>query len=145
MIGDLGHFEENGAPLAGVAQVAMQQGAYVAKLISKRLRGDVQPGANVRPFHYFDKGTLAVIGRAAAVGEIGPLRISGLLAWLVWLLIHLMYLVEFSNRILVFIHWGFLYLTFDRGARLITGSDTLPPVPSGTRSENCDENVTVTK
>ena len=145
VIGDLGHFEENGAPLAGVAQVAMQQGAYVAKLISKRLRGDVQPGANVCPFHYFDKGTLAVIGRAAAVGEIGPLRISGLLAWLVWLLIHLMYLVEFSNRILVFIHWGFLYLTFDRGARLITGSDTLPPVPSGTRSENCDENVAVTK
>ncbi len=145
VIGDLGHFEQNGATLAGVAQVAMQQGAYVAKLIRKRLRGDVQPGAIVRPFHYFDKGTLAVIGRAAAVGQIGPLRISGLLAWLVWLLIHLMYLVEFSNRILVFIHWGFLYLTFDRGARLITGTDTLPPVPSGTRSENCEENATVTK
>ena len=145
VIGDLGHFEENGTPLAGVAQVAMQQGAYVAKLIRKRLRGDVQQSANVRPFHYFDKGTLAVIGRAAAVGQIGPLRISGLLAWLVWLLIHLMYLVEFSNRILVFIHWGFLYLTFNRGARLITGSDTLPSVSNETRPTNSEENVTVTK
>ncbi len=145
VIGDLGHFEENGAPLAGVAQVAMQQGAYVAKLIRKRLSGDIQPGAIVRPFHYFDKGTLAVIGRASAVGQIGPLRISGLLAWLVWLLIHLMYLVEFSNRILVFIHWGFLYLSFDRGARLITGSDTLPPAPNETRPTNREDKVTVTK
>src|SRR5258706_471966 len=141
VIGDLGHFEENGTALAGVAQVAMQQGAYVAKLIHKRLSGDVQPGAPARPFHYFDKGTLAVIGRAAAVGQIGPLRISGLLAWLVWLLIHLMYLVEFSNRILVFIHWGFLYLTFDRGARLITGSDTLPPVANETRPANREDKV----
>jgi NADH dehydrogenase len=145
VIGDLGHFEENGTPLAGVAQVAMQQGAYVAKLIRKRLHGDLQPGTAVRPFHYFDKGTLAVIGRAAAVGQIGPLRISGLLAWLAWLFIHLMYLVEFSNRILVFIHWGFLYLTFDRGARLITGSDTLPLAPNETRSARSGENVTVTK
>lgn len=124
VIGDLAHFEEKGAPLAGVAQVAMQQGAYVAKLIRKRLGGGLERGAAVRPFHYFDKGTMAVIGRAAAVAQIGPLRISGLLAWLVWLFIHLMYLVEFSNRILVFVHWGFLYLTFNRGARLITGSDT---------------------
>jgi len=124
VIGDLAHFEEKGTALAGVAQVAMQQGAYVAKLIRKRLSGGLEQGATVRPFHYFDKGTLAVIGRAAAVAQIGPLRISGLLAWLVWLFIHLMYLVEFSNRILVFIHWGFLYLTFNRGARLITGSDT---------------------
>ncbi len=129
VIGDLAHFEEKGAALAGVAQVAMQQGAYVARLIRKRLLADAQKGPMVRPFHYFDKGTMAVIGRAAAVAQIGPLRISGLLAWLAWLFIHLMYLVEFSNRILVFVHWGFLYLTFDRGARLITGSDTLPPVP----------------
>jgi NADH dehydrogenase len=144
VIGDLGHFEEKSTPLAGVAQVAMQQGAYVAKLIRKRLRGEAQSGA-IRPFHYFDKGTLAVIGRAAAVGQIGPLRISGLLAWLAWLFIHLMYLVEFSNRILVFIHWGFLYLTFDRGARLITGSDTLPPVPNENRPAQSEEDVTVAK
>ena len=120
VIGDLARFEENGKPLPGVAQVAMQQGAYVAKLIRERgLNGHPYP-----PFHYFDKGSLAVIGRASAVAEIGPLHMSGLLAWLTWLFVHLMYLVEFSNRVLVFVQWGFLYLTFNRGARLITGPDS---------------------
>lgn len=117
VIGDLGHFVQDGHPLPGVAQVAMQQGGYVARLIGKRLRGET-----ASPFRYFDKGSLAVIGRAAAVAQIGRLHISGLLAWLTWLFIHLMYLVEFSNRVLVFVHWGFLYLTFNRGARLITGN-----------------------
>ena len=117
VIGDLGHFVQDGQPLPGVAQVAMQQGGYVARLIGKRLHGET-----ASPFRYFDKGSLAVIGRAAAVAQIGRLHISGLLAWLTWLFIHLMYLVEFSNRVLVFVHWGFLYLTFNRGARLITGS-----------------------
>jgi len=78
----------------------------------------------VKPFHYFDKGELAVIGRASAVANIGKLHLSGLLAWLIWLFVHLMYLVEFSNRVLVFVHWGFLYLTFNRGARLITGGES---------------------
>lgn len=118
VIGDLGHFEQDGKPLPGVAPVAMQQGGYVAKLIEKRLRGET-----LGPFRYFDKGSLAVIGRASAVAQIGPLHISGLFAWLTWLFIHLMYLVEFSNRVLVFIHWGFLYLTYNRGARLITGQE----------------------
>ncbi len=118
VIGDLARFEDNGKLLPGVAQVAMQGGGYVAKLIAARLKGGTLP-----PFHYFDKGNLAVIGRAAAVAEIGKIHISGLLAWLVWLFVHLMYLVEFSNRVLVFVHWGFLYLTYDRGARLITGPD----------------------
>ena len=119
VIGDLAHFEQDGKSLPGVAQVAMQQGAYVAKLIrSRQLSKMPRP-----PFHYFDKGNLAVIGRASAVAEIGPLHMSGLLAWLTWLFVHLMYLVEFSNRVLVFVQWGFLYLTFNRGARLITGSD----------------------
>jgi NADH dehydrogenase len=119
VIGDLAHFEQGGRQLPGVAQVGMQQGAYVAKLIHRRqLNHD--PG---RPFHYFDKGNLAVIGRAAAVAEIGPFHISGLLAWLTWVFVHLMYLVEFSSRVLVFVQWGFLYLTFNRGARLITGLD----------------------
>jgi len=115
VIGDLAHFAVDGGQLPGVAQVAMQQGGYVARLIQKRLHGQTPP-----PFHYFDKGSLAVIGRAAAVAQIGPLHMSGLLAWLTWLFVHLMYLVEFSNRVLVFVHWGFLYLTFNRGARLIT-------------------------
>jgi NADH:ubiquinone reductase (H+-translocating) len=118
VIGDLAHFEQAGKALPGVAQVAMQQGAYVAKLIGERSRGRTLP-----PFHYRDKGSLAVIGRAAAVAEIGSLHISGLLAWLTWVFVHLMYLVEFSNRVLVFVQWGFLYLTFNRGARLITGPD----------------------
>jgi NADH dehydrogenase len=120
VIGDLAHFEQDGKMLPGVAPVAMQQGGYVAKLIQKRLRGEA-PAA----FHYFDKGSLAVIGRASAVADIHGLHISGLLAWLTWLFVHLMYLVEFSNRVLVFIQWGFLYLTYNQGARLITGSASL--------------------
>ena len=122
-IGDLAHFEQDGKALPGVAQVAMQQGAYLAKLIPARLRGVTVP-----PFHYFDKGSLAVIGRASAVAEIGRLHMSGLLAWLTWLFVHLMYLVEFSNRVLVFVQWGFLYITFNRGARLITGPESPSPI-----------------
>ena len=108
---------QDGKPLAGVAQVAMRQGRYAARLIERRLRGR----GPAKPFRYFDKGELAVIGRGRAVAKIRKLHLSGFVAWLIWLFIHLMYLVEFSNRLLVFIHWGFLYLTFDRGARLITG------------------------
>ena len=119
VIGDLANFEQDGHPLPGVAQVALQQGRYAARLIRKRLRGEKDPA----PFHYFDKGQLAVIGRAAAVAEIRKLHLSGFVAWLIWLFVHLMYLVEFSNRLLVFVQWGFLYLTFNRGARLITGSE----------------------
>jgi NADH dehydrogenase len=119
VVGDLASvIGPDGKPLPGVAQVAMQGGAYVAKTIVKRVRGDKKFS---KPFHYFNKGDLAVIGRAAAVANIFGMHLSGLLAWLVWLFIHLMYLVEFQSRILVFVEWGFLYLTFDRGARLITG------------------------
>ncbi len=120
VIGDLAHLDQNGKLLPGVAQVAIQGGGYAAKLIQRRLRGETLP-----PFRYFDKGSLAVIGRASAVADIRGLHISGLLAWFTWLFVHLMYLVEFSNRVLVFIQWGFLYLTYSRGARLITG----PEVP----------------
>ncbi|MDQ6760231.1 MAG: NAD(P)/FAD-dependent oxidoreductase [Acidobacteriota bacterium] len=120
VIGDLASFQQDGKPLPGVAQVAMQQGGYVAKLIGKRLK-DPGSARDQKPFRYFDKGNLAVLGRAAAVGQIGPVHVSGLFAWLIWLFIHLMYLVEFSNRLLVFVHWGYLYVTFNRGARLITG------------------------
>ena len=118
VVGDLAYLEQDGKPLPGVAPVAMQQGKYVAKAIQKRLRHET-----VGRFHYFDRGNMAVIGRGAAVAEIRRLHISGLLAWLAWLFVHLMYLVQFSNRVLVFIQWGFLYLTFNRGARLITGPD----------------------
>jgi NADH dehydrogenase len=108
----------NGSPLPGVAQVAIQGGAYAAKAIRARVEGKAAPP----PFRYFDKGDLAVIGRAAAIANIFGLQVSGLLAWLIWLFVHLMYIVEFQNRVLVFVQWGFEYLTFSRGARLITGA-----------------------
>jgi NADH dehydrogenase len=115
--GDLAHYAHGLAqPLPGLAPVAIQQGRYLAKVIERRLRG--QPAA---PFHYFDKGTMATIGRAAAVAQIGPLRLSGLLAWLSWLFIHLMYLVGFANRVLVLIQWIWSYVTYSRGVRLIVG------------------------
>ena len=120
VVGDLAlATEANGKPLPGVAQVAMQGGAYAAKVIRARVQKDSEPG----PFQYFDKGDMAAIGRAAAVANIFGFHLSGLPAWLVWLFIHLMYIVEFQSRILVFIQWGFEYLTFSRGARLITGDD----------------------
>jgi NADH dehydrogenase len=117
--GDLALVEgTNSKPLPGVAQVAIQGGAYAAKTIRKRLEGKT----DVPAFHYFDKGDMAVIGRASAVANIFGFHVSGLPAWLIWLFIHLMYIVEFQNRVLVFVQWGFEYLTFSRGARLITGT-----------------------
>jgi NADH dehydrogenase len=108
----------NGNPLPGVAQVAIQGGAYAAKVIRARVEDKKTPP----PFHYFDKGDMAVIGRASAVANIFGFHVSGLPAWLIWLFIHLMYIVEFQSRVIVFIQWGFQYLTFSRGARLITGA-----------------------
>ena len=126
VVGDLAARQgPDGKLLPGVAQVAMQGGAYAAKAIVARVSGAGDP----KPFHYFDKGDLAVIGRAAAVARIFGLHLHGLPAWLVWLFVHIMYLVQFQSRILVFIQWGFLYFTFSRGARLITGSDTGDSVP----------------
>jgi len=124
VVGDLALAKgENDKPLPGVAQVAMQGGAYAAKVIRARVEKKREPP----PFRYFDKGDIAVIGRAAAVANIFGFHLSGLPAWLVWLFIHLMYIVEFQSRVLVFIQWGFEYLTFSRGARLITGDDATPP------------------
>lgn len=120
VIGDLAHLDQDGKPLPGVAPVAMQQGRYAAESVMARLRGET-----TKPFHYHDKGSLAVIGRAAGVANLGRLKFQGVLAWLAWLFIHLMYLVQFRNRLIVFIRWGFQYLSFDRGARLITGKDEL--------------------
>lgn len=137
VIGDLAHFDREGKPLPGVAQVAMQQGGYVANVIQQRLRGT---RSEIAPFRYFNKGSLAVIGRAAAVAEMRGFHLSGLLAWLTWLFIHLMYLVEFSNRVLVFIHWGFLYLTYNRGARLITGPET-----GQTRSKSSGQGLEISR
>jgi len=117
IIGDLANFShQTGQPLPGVAPVAMAEGRYVARAIQARLRGVTTP-----PFHFFDKGTLATIGRNRAVAAFGRLHISGPIAWFVWLFVHLMYLVEFDNRLLVLIEWIYDYITRNRGARLITG------------------------
>lgn len=119
VIGDMANYPyQGGKPLPGLAPVAMQQGNYVADLIQRRLRG-----VPAIPFHYRDRGTMATIGRAAAVADLGWIAYSGLLAWLTWLFIHLLYLVAFQNRILVLFQWAWNYFTRNRSARLITGTD----------------------
>jgi NADH:ubiquinone reductase (H+-translocating) len=116
IIGDLAAFLQDGKQLPGVAPTAMQQGRYAATLIVRRLLNE-----KTKPFHYFDKGSLATIGRNQAVADIGPLEFSGIFAWLAWLFIHLLYIVEFENRLLIAVHWAYDYFTHNRGARLITG------------------------
>ena len=122
VIGDLAALaDEKGKMLPGVAQVAIQQGKWVADAIARDLRN--QPR---RKFHYHDKGSLATIGRAAAVAQFGKFELSGYFAWLAWLFVHILFLIGFRNRVVVMINWAWAYLTYERGARLITGSDNLP-------------------
>jgi NADH dehydrogenase len=121
VIGDLASFmHQAGGPLPGVAPVAIQQGKYVAALIRERLRGGTLP-----PFHYDDPGSMATIGRSRAVAAIGDLRFSGFAAWVLWLFVHLLYIIEFERRLLVLVQWAWNYFTRNRGARLITR--TQPP------------------
>ncbi len=118
VIGDLANFKEsNGSLLPGVAPVAIQQGKYVAKFITNEILGKKN-----KSFKYLDKGTLSVIGRKAAVAFRGNIQFSGLFAWIVWIFVHLLYLVGFENRILVSIQWAFNYFTFNRSARLIANT-----------------------
>jgi NADH dehydrogenase len=136
VVGDLAYVEDDeGKPLPGVAQVAMQSGSYAAKCILAKIKG--QP--DCKPFKYFNKGDIAVIGRASAVANVFGIHLKGLLAWLVWLFIHLMYIVEFQSRIMVFVQWGFLYLTSNRGARLITGFAATQVVKGTQPLENLGE------
>lgn len=117
VIGDMAYLEDkNGEALPGVAPVAMQQGKYVAKLIRRQSKGK-----RVKPFRYLNKGSLAVIGRNAAVADFGFARLAGWPAWLVWIFVHIAYLIEYENRLLVLIQWASNYLTRKKGARLITG------------------------
>ena len=116
VIGDLAAFLQDGKQVPGVAPTAIQQGRYAARLIESRLRNE-----NPKPFRYLDKGSLATIGRNRAVAVIGPFQFSGILAWLAWLFIHLLYIVEFENRLLIVVQWAYDYFTHNRGARLITG------------------------
>jgi NADH dehydrogenase len=132
VIGDLAALKDaSGKMLPGVAPVAIQQGRFVGKLIRREIElaptSPARPEAAPRPaFHYFDKGSLATIGRSAAVAQFGKIHISGFIAWLAWLFVHILFLIGFRNRLLVLIQWAWSYATYQRGARLITGSTSLP-------------------
>jgi len=122
--GDLAHFEQNGKQVPGVAQPAMQMGDHVARMIEQDLHGKPRTA-----FHYFDKGDMATIGRAAAVAKIEwPFKAhwSGFMAWVTWLTIHIFFLIGFRNRLAVLVDWVWNYFTFTHGARLITGNQNLP-------------------
>ena len=117
VIGDLACFtHQGGKPLPGVSPVAMQQGRHAARNILASING-----SPMKPFHYLDKGSMATIGRHAAVADVRGFRITGFTAWLAWLFVHLVFLIGFRNRVLVFIQWAWSYLNYYRGARLITG------------------------
>jgi NADH dehydrogenase len=125
VIGDAAAFlHQGGKPLPGLAPVAIQQGQAVARSISADLRG--QPR---QPFHYHDKGSMVTIGRLAAIADFGRVRISGFLAWLAWLVVHIFFLIGFRNRFVVMFDWIWNYVTYQRGARLITGHRMEPGAP----------------
>ena len=119
-IGDVAHFSQDGKPLPGISPVAIQQG----KLAAHNVRMMMDRGDRAK-FVYFDKGTMATIGRNKAVADLHFVRFGGFLAWLAWLFVHLIFLIGFRNRVLVLIQWAYHYVTFGRGARLITGSRKL--------------------
>jgi NADH:ubiquinone reductase (H+-translocating) len=121
VVGDLANFTKpDGKPLPGVAPVATQEGKYVADSIVKRLAGESLPA-----FEYYDAGSLSVIGRHSAVADFGKVKMSGFFAWLIWVFVHIYYLIEFDNKLVVFIQWTWSYFTRKRGARLITGDESL--------------------
>ncbi|MFT3924824.1 MAG: NAD(P)/FAD-dependent oxidoreductase [Myxococcales bacterium] len=132
VIGDAAFMlDAHGKPLPGVSPVAMQMGRYVAQVIASELRAKssgTAPAAR-QPFRYFDKGSMATIGRSRAIAEAGRLKLSGFLAWLAWLMVHIWYLIGFRNRLLVMFDWAWSYFTYRRGARLITGGRLQPGAP----------------
>ena len=123
VIGDTASLDQDGKPLAGVAQVAMQQGRYAGKLIHRQLLGKKAP----KPFRYFDKGTMAVVGKGYAVLQSGKIRLHGLFAWLAWAFIHITFLSQLSLKISVFLQWGWVFLTGQRGSRLIVNYQQSEP------------------
>ena len=124
VIGDLAAIEQDGRPVPGVAPAAMQMGRHAGENLLRAMRGEPP-----RPFRYRDKGSLATIGRSRAVAVFGAMKLTGFVAWAVWLGIHIFFLIGFRNRILVMLQWAWAYLTYQRGARLITG-ETRKPRPS---------------
>jgi len=132
VIGDLASIKSDGKPVPGLSPAAMQEGRHAAKNIVRLIRGEP-----TLPFHYRDKGTLATIGKAAAVADIAGLHLSGLVAWLMWLFVHILFLIGFRNRFIVIVEWAWTYVRNDRGARLITG-DVEPLLERGEKSKNPD-------
>ncbi|HEY2081993.1 MAG TPA: FAD-dependent oxidoreductase, partial [Verrucomicrobiae bacterium] len=131
VIGDMAILmQENGKPVPGVSPAAMQEGRHVAKIVEDEI--DLGPGRSPRPpFKYWDKGTMATIGRSKAVAEVGRFKFSGLLAWLTWLFVHLVFLIGFRNKIAVLMQWVYSYFAYKRGARIITylPQETRPAKP----------------
>ncbi|MBI5186679.1 MAG: NAD(P)/FAD-dependent oxidoreductase [Nitrospinae bacterium] len=116
VIGDTACCVQDEKPLPGVAPVAMQQGRYAASIIKRKIDGETE----VEPFRYRNHGNLATVGRSFAIVDLGRIKTSGFIAWMAWIIVHIYYLIGFRNRILVMVEWGWAYLTFQRGARLIT-------------------------
>jgi NADH dehydrogenase len=119
--GDLCALQQDGAWLPGVAQVAKQQGGHAARNVLRAVRGEP-----LQPFRYRDYGNMATIGRGSAIADIGRFEVSGLLAWLIWVLIHIFWLIGFRNRVAVMSEWAWAYLTMQRRVRLITGEQLWP-------------------
>lgn len=136
VVGDLAHFVQDGATLPGVAQVAIQMGKYAAAEIVRRIKNQTS-----RPFHYHDKGSMATIGRARGIAQIGKTHLSGFPAWFAWLCIHLVFLIGYRNRVAVLLDWMWQYLSWQSGARLITGSEKLPGWHQHHRAEEKVEEV----
>jgi NADH dehydrogenase len=130
VIGDLASISPDGKLVPGLSPAAMQEGRHAAKNVIRLIRGEP-----TLPFHYRDKGTLATIGKAAAVADIAGLHLSGLVAWLMWLFVHIFFLIGFRNRFIVIVEWAWTYVRNDRGSRLITG-DVEPLLERGAKSEN---------
>ncbi len=125
VIGDLASIQQDGKPVPGVAPAAMQQGRHTAENIRRAARGE-----SLLPFRYKDKGSLAVIGRGAGVAAFPRSKRSGAFAWWTWLLVHIFFLIGFRNRVLVLLEWAWSYVTYQRGARLITGTDAAASSPT---------------
>ena len=132
VIGDLASVIQDGQPVPGVAPAAIQEAEHAARNIERALRGDP-----LLPFHYHDKGSLATIGRGRGIAQLGRFKLSGWIAWLTWLFIHILFLIGFRNRFAVLFSWAWSYVTYDRGARLITG-----PLPRFGGAEPADRDRT---
>jgi NADH dehydrogenase len=130
VVGDLASFAQDGRPLPGVAPVAIQQGRWAAANILRNLLG--QP---YLPFHYQDRGTLATIGRSAAIAQRGRIKLAGFWAWVLWLFVHILWLIGFRNRFLVMAEWAWTYWRYERGARLITGDSALGGAPEDNEAQ----------